>query len=181
MTQRIATLTDSRSMAGVAATQARLKEIDELFEGGRIEPREYVRLRKEEIERLMLGDEPALRLYDLDGDAEHAEPKQIQVAVVVKSLFGKRVYTHPPSWDLPESVSDTVIDQLFNLADERTENIKVGVGDHKVACIRHAKGKIALLVIDRDEAFEAYEDELARLSKVFEEEKGWLNVLREMD
>lgn len=181
MTQRTVTLTDGRSMAEVAATQARLKEIDELFEGGQIEPGEYVRMRKEEIERLMLDDEPALRLDGLDVEAEHAEPRQTRVAVVVKSLFGNRVYTSPHDWKLPEAVSDAVIDQMFKLADERSPgNIRIGVCDHKVACIRHAKGKMALLVIDMDEAFETYEAELARLSKVFKEEKGWLNALKEM-
>lgn len=181
MTQRTVTLTDGRSMAEVAATQARLKEIDELFEGGQIEPGEYVRLRKEEIERLMLNDEPALRLDGLDGEAEHLEPRQTRVTVVVKSLFGNRVYTYPPGWKLPETISDAVIDQMFKLANERpTENIRIGVCDHKVACIRHAKGKMALLVMDMDEAFETYEAELVRLSRVFEEEKGWLNALKEM-
>lgn len=161
--------------------QARLKEIDELFEGGQIEPGEYVRMRKEEIERLMLDDEPALRLDGLDGEVEHAEPRQTRVAVVVKSLFGNRVNTSPHDWKLPESVSDAVIDQMFKLADERSPgNIRIGVCDHKVACIRHAKGKMALLVIGMDEAFETYEAELARLSKVFKEEKGWLNALKEM-
>jgi len=161
--------------------QAKLKEIDELFEGGQIEPGEYVRLRKEEIERLMLNDEPALRLDCLDGEGEHAEPRQTRVAVVVKSLFGNRVYTYPHGWKLPESISDAVIDQMFKLTEERSpENIRIGVGDHKVACIRHAKGKAALLVIDMDEAFETYKAELARLSKVFNEEKGWLNALKEM-
>lgn len=33
-------------------------------------------------------------------------------------------------------------------------------------------GKMASLVMDMDEAFETYEDELARMSKVFKEEKG---------
>jgi hypothetical protein len=168
-------------MAEVAATQARLNEIDGLFEGGRIEPEEYVRLRKKEMERLILDHEPALMLDGLDDEAEHAEPRRTRVAVVVKSLFGKRAYTHPHGWKLPDAISDTVIDQMFKLAEERPpENIRVGVGDHKVACIRHAKGKMALLVIDMDEAFETYEDELARLSRVFKEEKGWLGALKEM-
>ena len=181
MTKRTVNLTSGRSIAEVAATQAKLKEIDELFEGGQIEPGEYVRLRKEEIERLMLDDEPALRLDGLDGEAEHAEPRQTRVAVVVKSLFGNRVYTHPHGWKLPEAVSDAVIDQMFKLAEERPpENIRIGVGDHKVACIRYAKGKMALLVMDMNEAFETYEVELARLSKVFKEEKGWLKALKGM-
>ena len=180
MTKRTVNLTSGRSIAEVAATQAKLKEIDELFECGQIEPGEYVRLRKEKIERLMLDDEPALRLDGLDGEAEHAEPRQTRVAVVVKSLFGNRVYTSPHGWKLPEAVSDAVIDQMFKLADERPENIKVGVVDHKVACIRHAKGKMALRVMDMDEAFETYEVELARLSKVFKEEKGWLKALKGM-
>lgn len=33
-------------------------------------------------------------------------------------------------------------------------------------------GKITSLVMEMDEAFETYEDELARLSKVFKEKKG---------
>jgi len=181
MAQRTVTLTKGRSIAEVASMQARLKEIDELFEDGQIEPGEYVRLRKEEIERLMYDDEPALRLDCLDGEAEHADPRQTRVAVVVKSLFGKRVYTYPHGWKLPESISDVVINQMFKLADERPPgNIRIGVGDHKVACIRYAKGKVALLVIDMGEAFETYEAELVRLSRVFKEEKGWLNALKEM-
>jgi hypothetical protein len=166
-------------MTEVAETQARLNEIDELFEGGRIEPGEYVRLRKEEIERLMMGDQPSLRLDDLED--EHTEPRQTRVAVVVKSLFGKKVYTSPHGWKLPESISDAVIDRIFKLTEERPpKNVRVGVGDHKVACIRHAKGKMALLVMDVDEAFETYDAELARLSSVFNEEKGWLDALKDV-
>jgi hypothetical protein len=180
MTQRSVDLTNGGSTADVAATHARLNEIDGLFEGGMIEPEEYVRLRKEEMRRLTSDHEPAPTPDGLDDEAGRAEPRRTRVAVVVKSLFGKRVYTHPRGWRLPDAISDTVIDQMFKLAEERPqENIRVGVGDHKVACIRHAEGKMALLVIDMDEAFETYEDELSRLSRVFKEEKGWLDALRE--
>ncbi|MBN2335655.1 hypothetical protein JXL21_08850 [Candidatus Bathyarchaeota archaeon] len=179
--QQAVPLVGGDSLAAPASTHVELREIDELFKGNRIDPLEYVRLRKQHTEHLTVEDAPTLRIDFLDSYVE-PEPRQIRVVVAVKSLFGNTVKTYPDGWSLPKAIGEKVINQIFKLADERPGvNLRVKVGDYKVACIRHAKGKLAFLVLDADEEFETYRDELKRLSHVFEGEKLWLRALKKMD
>jgi len=163
-------------------TVSRLNELDRLFKDENLDPVEYVRLRKKQIERLADGDRPRLSLDKMDeAEGQAAEPRGTRVALIVKSPLGKRVHTHPKDWELPAAINDGVIDQILRLAKTRPAGeIRVGVAGYKVACVKHAKSKLLLLVLDGDEEFQTYEAEVSRLAELFQGEQHWVKTLREM-
>ncbi|MFH2111277.1 MAG: hypothetical protein ABIJ47_08475 [Candidatus Bathyarchaeota archaeon] len=179
---RTLTVAHDGSVAEARETLNRLNELDELFMGDNLDPMDYVRLRKEHIGKLASNDRPRLVLEALDGETA-AQPtlRDTRLVLVVRSFLGDKTHTYPQGWDAPEALSEGVIDQLFKLAEsKKAEDIRAGAGGYRFACVRHGKGKLLLMVLDGDEEFETYEDEIRRLSKVFKGEGHWVKTLREM-
>ncbi len=166
-----------------------LKQIDNLLKNDNIDPMEYVMLRKQQIDNLMdqatKGRSSSLSIEHISEPVVNEikpAPKDIRVAVVVKTLFGKQIYTSPGDWKLPKSISGKVIKSIFKLTKKKNpEDIKLRAGDYKLACIRHEKGKFAVMVIDSDEEFETYEHEIERVSDVLKSEKIWAVALKKLD
>ena len=166
-----------------------LKQIDELLKNDNIDPMEYVMMRKKQIDNLMdqatKGRVSKLSIEHISEPVVNEikpVPKEVRVVVVVKTLFGKQVYTSPGNWKLPKSISGNVIKSIFQLTKKKKpEDIKLRAGDYKLACIRHEKGKFALMVIDSDEKFETYEHEIERVSDALKSEKLWAVALKKID
>lgn len=166
-----------------------LKEIDELLKNDNIDPREYVMLRKQKIETLIdrsaKGRTSSLSIEHIEAPVVNEikpVPRSIRVAVVVKTLFGKQVYTSPGDWKLPKSISNKVIKSIFQLAKKKkAHEIKLRAGNYKLACVIHNKNKFALMVIDADEEFETYEHEIEKVSEVLGKEKIWATALKKLD
>jgi hypothetical protein len=166
-----------------------LREIDALLEEGSITPTEYVDLRKKKIESLRQREETTngsrikLEFVDEPVTVEiKPAPRQVRVVVVVKTMFGRQVYTSPGDWELPKSIGDKVIKSVFKLAEKKeASDIKLRAGEYKLACIRHEKDKFALMVLDVDEEFETYEYEMDRVSEVLGSEKLWVDALKKLD
>ena len=97
-------------------------------------------------------------------------PRRIRVAVVVKTMLGKQVYTSPEGWKLPKTINDKVINSIF----------KLRTGEFKIACVRHEKGKFAILVFDADEKFETYDYEIERVSDFLTGEELWANTVKKV-
>lgn len=179
---RTLTIAHDGSVTETADAPSKLNELDELFMADNLNPMDYVKLRKEYIDTLAANDRPRIALDMLDEEtAAPPEPRETRLVLVVRSLLGDKKHTYPEGWDVPEALSAGVIDQLFKLAENRkAEEIRAGAGGYKFACVRHGKGKMLLLVLDGDEEFETYEDELRRLSEVFKGDDHWVKTLREM-
>ena len=159
----------------------KLKEIDELLKNDDIDPMEYIQLRKERVNNLVDDEKNALNIEKLDEQEETLAPapRKIRVAVVVKSLLGKQTYTSPQKWELPPEISAKVIDSIFKLTkNKRPEDIKLRVGDYKIACIAAEKNKLALLVLDADEEFETYDAIMDRVYEILNREKLWENAVK---
>ena len=164
----------------------RLKEIDQLLKDEAIDPMEYVRLRKEQIDNLAnnasLG-KPALKIDQLEEPVNDIKPvpRRIRVAVVVKTMLGKQVYTSPEGWKLPKTINDKVINSIFKLTGQKkAEDIKLRAGEFKIAGVRHEKGKFAIMVFDADEEFETYDHEVERVSEILAGEKLWANAVKKV-
>jgi hypothetical protein len=166
-----------------------LKQIDDLLKDDNIDPMEYVMLRKQQIDALMdqaaKGRTSSLSIDHIEEPVVNEikpAPKQVRVAVVVKTLFGKQVYTSPGDWKLPKSISDKVIKSIFHLSEKkRPRDIKLRAGDYKLACVSHEKGKFAIMVIDADEEFDTYEHEIERVSDILKSEKMWAVALKKLE
>lgn len=166
-----------------------LRRIDDLLKDDNIDPMEYVMLRKQQIESLI--DHAAngkTSSISIDHIAEPVvneikpAPRQVRVAVVVKTMFGKQVYTSPGDWELPKSISDKVINSIFQLSKKKkAREIKLRVGKYKLACVMHENDKFAVMVLDADEEFETYEYEMERVSDVLKSEKLWAVALKKLD
>jgi hypothetical protein len=116
-----------------------------------------------------------------DETAARPELRETRLVLVVRSFLGDKMHTYPQGWDASVALSKGVVDRLFKLAESRkAEDIRAGAGGYKFACVKHGKGKMLLLVLDGDEEFETYGDEIRRLSKVFKGEAHWVKTLREM-
>jgi len=163
-------------------TLSKLSELDELFMGDNMDPKEYVRLRKEYIDKLTANDKPKLVLEALYGEPEaRPELRETRLVLVVRSFLGDKTYTYPQGWDASDALGKGVVDRLFKLAESRkAEDIRAGAGGYRFACVKHGKGKMLLMVLDGDEEFETYGEEIRRLSKVFKGEAHWVKTLREM-
>ena len=166
-----------------------LKQIDDLLKDDNIDPTEYVMLRKQQLDSLMNkasnGRTSTLSIDHIEKPVINEikpAPRKVRVAVVVKTFFGKQVYTSPDGWKLPKSISDKVIKSIFQFSKKkRPDEIKLRAGDYKIAGIRHEKGKFAIMVIDADEEFETYEHEIERVSEVLKSEKLWVVALKKLE
>ncbi|MCW4048979.1 MAG: hypothetical protein NWE89_04505 [Candidatus Bathyarchaeota archaeon] len=162
----------------LADTKQKLRELDDLFKDDNIEPEDYIRLRREHTSKLLGNGVSAITPVQSN---EVSEKGETHVVVVVKSLIGNRVHTYPEGWELPKAINDRVLNKIFNLAkDTPVKNIKVGVGDYKIAGIKHVKGKIALLIISQDEEFETYNSEIERISEAIAGDKHWVKNLKKL-
>ena len=167
------------SIAEDQETLKRLGELDNLFIDDNLDPEEYVRLRKSQTDRIANGSRPRISLDELEVEAP--EPREIRLALIVKSFMGNKVHTYPECWRLPAEINDGVVDRLLKLATDRgDEETRVGLAGYKVAVVRHAKGKLLIMVMDGDEEFQAYEPEMRRVSQLFQGEQHWVGTLREM-
>ena len=159
----------------LAYLNERLNEIDERLKRDEIDPLEYIRLRKEQINSVIEGNTST--------DAEKPpQLRKLRVAIVTKSLFRKQVKTYPEDWELPQEVSGKVIDLIYEMAEEKAaEDIKLRSGAYKIACIAAEKNQLALLILDADEEFESYLDEMKRINLILRSEKSWNNALKKLE
>jgi len=163
-----------------------LFEIDDLLKNESLDPLEYVRLRKQQLDRMMNPGKHGKLVLSLDLDEPPVRkvkplPKETKGAVVVKTFFGKKVYTSPAEWSLPEVINNKVIKSIFKLTKQKTaKEIRLRAGEYKIACIRHAKGKFAMIVIDANEEFETYDNEIDRVATALNRPNFWVADLKKV-
>jgi hypothetical protein len=161
----------------------KLKEIDELLKNDDIDPMEYIQLRKQRVNNLVDDTKHVLRIEKIDEPVEKIPPapRETRVAVIIKSMFGSQTYTSPNEWKLPREISGKVIDSIFKMAKKKhPEDIKLRAGNYKIACIAVEKNKLALMVLDADEEFETYDNEIDRIYEVLSKEKFWANAVKKI-
>ena len=168
----LSTVNDSR----LASVNERFKEIDELLRKDEIEPLEFIRLRKEHLNSLILGH-PSPK-----NEEKPPQPSAFRVVVITKSFFRKQIMTHPKDWELPPEISGKVIDMIFKMTKEKdARNIKLRSGGYKITCIAAEKNQIALMILEADEEFESYQDEIQRISLILRTEKMWQDALKKLE
>ncbi len=166
---------------GLSQVNEKLREIEELLKNDEIDPLEYIRLRREQIDNLT-QEKPVIKIEEIKKtEKESIPPRQVRVAVITRSLLRKQVTTAPRDWALPEEITDKVIDTIFKISEEKVpREIRLRSGGYKVAGIAAQKNKIVVLVIDSDEEFESYEAEIDRLYKVFGFNQDWEKALKKV-
>lgn len=166
-----------------------LFEIDDLLKNESLDPLEYVRLRKKQLDRMMNPGKQGKLVLSLNLDEPPVKnvkpirliPRDIRVAIIVKTLFGKKVYTSPAEWRLPEEINNKVIKSIFKLTKQKKAGeIRLRAGGFKIACIRHTKGKFAIMVLDADEDFETYDEEIKRIAKTLYRPNFWVTDLKKV-
>ncbi|MBC8462843.1 hypothetical protein H8D76_00640 [Candidatus Bathyarchaeota archaeon] len=163
-----------------------LFEIDDLLKNESLDPLEYVRLRKQQLDKMMNPEKHVKLVLSLDLDeppVRKVRPllKDIRVAIIVKTLFGKKIYTSPEEWRLPEAINNKVIKSIFKLTKQKKAGeIRLRAGEFKIACVRHAKGKFAIMIIDADEEFETYDAEIKRISRILYRPNFWVTDLKKV-
>ena len=160
----------------LASVNERFKEIDELLRKDEIEPLEFIRLRREHINSLIMGHPSP------DREEKPPKPSAVRVAVITKSFFRKQIMTHPADWELPKEVSGKVIAMIFDMAEEKNaRDIKLRSRGYKIACIAAEKNQIALMILEADEEFESYQDEMQRINLILRTEKMWQDALKKLE
>ncbi|MCB2171612.1 hypothetical protein KQH65_02610 [archaeon] len=165
---------------GSAVINDKLKEIDQLLKEDKIDPLEYIRRRKEQVESL-IGEKPKLSIEDVEDLPQEIRPapKLVRVAVIVKSFIRKQVFTAPENWELPDTITDKVINSIFKMAEKKNaSDIRLRAGEYKIAGIAGEKNKIALMVLDVDEEFETYEAEMMRVYEILQKNEKWDSAVR---
>ncbi len=166
-----------------------LFEIDDLLKNESLDPLEYVRLRKKQLDRMMNPGKHGKLVLSLNLDEPPVKnvkpirpiPREIRVAIIVKTWLGKKVYTSPVDWTLPEEINNKVIKSIFKLTKQKkAREIRLRAGEFKIACIRHAKGKFAIMVIDADEDFETYDYEIDKVSRILYRPNFWVTDLKKV-
>ena len=153
----------------------KLKEIDELLKNDNIDPLEYIQLRKQHINNLIGEKQGKLNEeQDIEPEKKSSKPRELRIAIISKSLLRKKIHTIPPKWELPQDVSDKVIDTIFDMAKtKKAEDIKLRAGEYKIACISVEKNKLALMIFGADEEFEDYDSVRIIISELLRREKNW--------
>ena len=160
----------------LASVNERFKEIDELLRKDEIEPLEFIRLRKEHLNNLIMGHPSP------DNKEKVPKPRAVRAAVITKSFFRKQIMTHPKDWELPKAISGKVIDMIFNMTKEKdARNIKLRSGSYKIACIAAKKNQIALMILEADKEFEKYQEEIQRINLILRTEKMWQDALKKLE
>ena len=160
----------------LVSVNQRFKEIDELLKNDEIEPLEFIRLRKEHLNSLIMGH-PSPKYEE-----NPPQSSAVRVAVITRSFFRKQIMTHPADWELPQEVSGKVIDLIFNMAEEKDAwDIRLRSGGYKIACIAAEKNQIALMILEADEEFESYQDEIQRINLILRTEKMWQDALKKLE
>jgi hypothetical protein len=151
-----------------------LKQIDDLLKDDNIDATEYVMLRKQQLDILRdkasKGRTSTLSIDYIEKPVIteiKPAPRKVRVAVVVKTFFGKQVYTSPDGGNYQKFISDKVIKSIFQFSKKkRLDEIKFRAGNYNLIGIRHEKGKFAIMVIDAEEEFETYDYEIERVSEI---------------
>lgn len=165
---------------GTTIINERLKELDDLLKDDKIDPLEYIRRRKEQVNSLIEG-KPKFNIEEVEEPVEEIKPvpRETRVAIITKTLFRKQITTAPEHWELPKTISDKVIDSIFKMTEKKSaRDIKLRAGEYKIACIAAEKDKLALLVMDADEEFETYESEIDRVAYILDIEKNWAEAAK---
>lgn len=165
---------------GSTVINEKLKELDQLLKDDQIDPLEYIRRRKEQVENL-ISEKPKLSIEEIQNPPQEIQPapRIVRVAVIVKSLFRKKIYIAPENWELPDTISDKVINSIFKMAAKKNvSDIKLRAGEYKIAGIIGEKNKIALMILDADEEFETYETEMMRVYEILRKNEKWENALK---
>ena len=165
---------------GSMVINEKLKELDQLLKDDKIDPLEYIRRRKEQVESL-ISEKPKLSIEEIEVTPQEIlpAPRIVRVVVIVKSLFRKKIYIAPENWELPDTISDKVINSIFKMAEKKNvSDIKLRAGEYKIAGIIGEKNKIALMILDADEEFETYETEMMRVYEILRKNEKWENALK---
>jgi len=144
--------------------RAKLARLDRLFHSGELEPEDYVRLRK-----TLLGD---------DGAEAKPTRKGFHLLLVEKKLFSKQVHTYPAGWSLPPSITGKLVESLYQMCDsaERPTDVRIDVGETKIACLARDGGVLALVVTDDD--LSLYDDLITSLGAGLVDAEDWEETLR---
>ncbi len=167
---------------GSSQTKKKLKEIETQLKNDEISPIKYIQLRKKHINNLIMG-RPSIKINEekKEENAVIPPPQNIRVAVIAKSFFKQHIYTAPEGWELPEAISNKVVNMIFDMNKKKPiREIRLRSGDYKIAGIASSKNKIALMILDADEDFESYEAEIIRVKEILEKEKFWANAVKKI-
>lgn len=165
---------------GTAVINEKLKEIDDLLKNDEIDPLEYIKRRKEQVNNLIEGS-PKVTLNEVEEQPQKIlpAPRKVRVAVITKSLLRKQVHTAPENWELPKKITGKVIDSIFKMTEQKNAaEIRLRVGEYKIAGITADKNELAIMVLDADEEFETYQAEIMRVYNILKKEKTWLGALK---
>ncbi|HIH88892.1 TPA: hypothetical protein HA344_06770, partial [Candidatus Bathyarchaeota archaeon] len=151
----------------VDRSREKLTQIDALFQRGELEPEDYVRLR-----RSLMGEAPA--------ESAAAKPvrKGFHLLLVEKSMFSKKVRTFPAGWGLPPAITGKLVESLYSMCDsaDRATDVKLEVGELRMACLARDGGKLALIVTEDD--LSVYPDLITSVGVELEKSEEWEELLR---
>ena len=163
---------------GLSQVNEKLREIDELLKNDEIDPMDYIKLRREQIDNLIQGN-PVTNIEETKIESNPIPPRQVRVAVITRSFLRTQIITAPENWALPKEITDKVIDTIFKISEEKApRDIRLRSGGYKIAGIAAKKNGIAVLIIDSDEEFESYEAEIDRLYRVLGFNQDWEKALK---
>jgi len=166
-----------------AALNKRIKELDELLVKDKIDPQEYIKLRKQYFNNMVNATpKQGLKIIEEAIEKTPPPPREVRIAIITKGILGKHVYTAPEGWKLPKSISDRVIKEIFKLAEKNPRGeVKLRSGDYKIVCIASEKNKLALMILDADEEFESYRREIERVQGLLRKEKDWKDAIKKIE
>lgn len=167
---------------GTAVINEKLKEIDELLKNDKIDPLEYIKLRKEQVNNIIEG-RPKVKLDEIVEQPQEIlpAPRMVRVAVITKSLLRKQIYTAPENWELPKKITGKVIDSIFKMTEQKNAvDIRLRVGEYKIAGIASEKNELVIMVLDADEEFESYQAEIMRVYDILRKGDTWKDALKKI-
>ena len=160
-----------------------LHTLNGLFTKGEISIEEYLRRRREVVNRLRREAE-SLRgaRTELEGKVEEEAPTPAGLALIEwNDKLGPVVKTtYPKGWKLHDKLNDemiTVIYSLYAMSREQTEGMCLEFKSSKVVNIGGEKEKMVLLVLDPDQDIKKYKAKIMELPAEFRRSENWEKLL----
>ncbi|MCX6648674.1 MAG: hypothetical protein NTV61_04715 [Candidatus Bathyarchaeota archaeon] len=117
-----------------------------------------------------MGEQPA-------ADAKRGR-KGFHLLLVERSMFSKKVRTFPAGWRLPPTITGKLVESLYSMCDsaERPADVRLEVGETRIACLARDGGRLALIVTEDDLA--AYPELITSVGAELEKGEDWGELLR---
>ncbi len=154
-----------------------LSELDRLFSEGKINPDAYIQRRREVIDSISYKKPARSKFKNLEAMLRRMERGEAKVALIEEK--GRRLKVKlifPEGWPIQDRIRDETLNAIFELYErlgDKAKDIRIELNNFKVASLGFKDGKLVLLILDPDQEFKSFEEDIEKAYVHLKEETNW--------